>query len=186
MKRFAMLVLIFTLLLSAVAEAKFSDGYKAKYPRRVKVETVMNGSGKQVTDVTYKLFKHTIQGHPFQIMLYVSDDIIKICSFSAGHSSNLPESLAEFTWGDGTKEHHIKKSLAFTERRGRNDYFSFLSSDFGAAELEEMKAAVSFSLCGSGGFREPMLYKGHKYWDEFMEAIDAAAKIMSERYTKES
>ena len=39
MKRFALLVLIFTLLLSAVAEAKFSDEYKAKYPRRVKTET---------------------------------------------------------------------------------------------------------------------------------------------------
>ena len=182
-KLFAIVTLLATLMTTNIAAAKFSDEYRAKYPKRVKVVTKMEASGRTVTDITYKLFKHTIKDITFSIVLTVSDDIIKICNFSAGTITDRPASLTNFAWGDGKKRHDIKTFMSYTERQGHKNYFSFLSANLLGADLKEMKNAVAFSIQGPGAPWEPVLYPSHKHWKEWQEAIDAAEKIMSERYS---
>lgn len=181
-KLFAIVTLLATLMATNVADAKFSDEYRAKYPKRVKVETDMFSSGKVYTRITYNLFKHTYKDITFSIVLTVSDDIIKICHFSAGTITDRPAKLTNFAWGDGEKRHDIKTIMSYTERQGRHKFFNFLSSNVMGADLKEMKNAVAFSIQGPGGYREPILYPSHKHWKEWQEAIDAAEKIMNERY----
>ncbi len=183
MKRTAIIVLLCSLFFVNIADAKFSDEYKAKYPRRVKVETDMFSSGKIFTRTTYNLFNHTIKDITFSIVVTVSDDIIKICHFSAGTITERPASLTRFVWGDGKNSHNIKTLMSYTERQGRETFFSFLSSNVMGADLKEMKNAVAFSIQGPGGQWSPILYPTHKYWKEWLEAIDAAEKIMNERYS---
>ena len=183
-KLFAIITLIATLMAASIADAKFSDEYRAKYPKRVKVETDMFSSGKTYTRTTYKLFKHTINDVTFSIVLTVSDDIIKMCHFSAGTITDRPAGLTRFTWGDGQTSHNIKALMSYTERKGRGRFFNFLSSNVTGAELKEMKNAVAFSIQGPGGQWSPILYPSHKYWKEWQEAIDAAEKIMNERYKR--
>ncbi len=181
-KMFTIVTLLAALLAANIADAKFSDEYKAKYPRRVKVTTKMQASGKTVTDVTYNLFSHTLNGIPFKIVLTVSDDIIKVCLFSAGTATDRPEKLSNFAWGDGEKSHDLKPFISYTERRGHHKYVNFLSSNVMGTDLKKMKNAVAFSIQGPGGYWQPVLYPSHKHWKEWQEAIDAAEKIMSERW----
>lgn len=181
-KLFAIITLVVALMVTNMADAKFSDEYKAKYPKRVKVETDMFSSGQTYTRITYTLFKHTIKDITFSIVLTVSDDIIKICHFSAGTITDRPAGLISFTWGDGKNSHDIKTLMSYTERQGREKYFNFLSSNVMGTDLKDMKNAVAFSILGPGGQWSPILYPSHKYWKEWQEAIDAAEKIMSERW----
>ena len=182
-KLFAIVTLLATLMAANIADAKFSDEYRAKYPKRVKVVTKMQTSGQIVTDVTYNLFKHTYKDITYSIVLTVSDDIVKICLFSAGTLTDHPEKLANFAWGDGKNSHILKNCMSFTDRKGHRKFFNFLSANVMGADLKEMKNAVAFSIQGPGAPREPILYPSHKHWKEWKEAIDAAEKIMNERYS---
>ena len=49
-KLFAIVTLMATLMAANIADAKFSDEYRVKYPKRVKVVTMMQASGTTVTD----------------------------------------------------------------------------------------------------------------------------------------
>lgn len=181
MKRFTIFILLCCLFFPRMADAKFSDEYRAKYPRRVKEETKLEASGKKTTNITYNLFKHTlINGRPLQLIVR---DIggIKICSINYGDTTSSPADYAAFTWGDGEYAHDLKPFLSFTDRVGHGRYSHFITTQPTGLELERMKDAVVFSVSGGGSISTPILDSSHKRWKEWKEAIDAAEKIMNER-----
>ena len=182
MRKIFPIVLMISLLIPSIVNAKFSDEYRAKYPRRVKVTTSLQPSGKKLTTVVYTLFKHTlINGRPLQLIVRDRDGI-KICSISYGDTTSHPAHYEAFTWGDGEHEHNLKTFLSFTDRAGHGRYSHFITTQPTGADLENMKDAVVFSVTGGGSISTPILDKSHKRWDEWQEAVDAAAKIMNERY----
>lgn len=180
-KLFTIITLLAALLVTNMADAKFSDEYKARYPRRVKVETKLEASGKRTTNTTYTLFKHTlINGCPLRLIVR---DIggIKICSISYGDTTNYPGDYAAFSWGDGEYRHDLKTFLSFTDRVGRERYSHFITTQLSGQDLERMKDSVVFSVSGGGSISTPILDTSHKKWKEWQEAIEAAAELMNER-----
>ncbi len=181
-KLFTIVTLLATLLAANVVDAKFSDEYKAKYPRRVKVERRLEPSGKQSTKIVYTLFKHTFSdGSPFQLVVRDSGGLIKICSISYGNITTRPQTYTDFSWGDGEKRHILERFLSYSERLGREKFSNFITSQITGSDLKEMKDAVVFSVEGGGTYSTPLLYPSHKWWKEWQEAVDAAAKLMTER-----
>ncbi len=184
-KLFAIVILLTALMASNAADAKFSDEYRAKYPKRVKVATSQLPSGKMYSTVTYTLFKHKIAAEKqLQLVVRVSDDIVKICSISFGDFSDNPIRYTCFSWGDGKKKHELKTLLSFSERQRWRRYNNFITAQITGADLEEMKKAVIFSVGGGRAYSTPLLTTSHKSWKEWQEAVDAAAKIMNERYKR--
>ena len=51
-KLFAIVTLLATLMAVNIADANFSDEYKAKYPKRVKVETIIRPNGQLAKMIT--------------------------------------------------------------------------------------------------------------------------------------
>ena len=179
-KLFTVITLLATLMMTSAADAKFSDEYKAKHPRRVKVETRLEPNGKKATKTTYTLFKHTlINGCPLH--MFVRDiGGIKICSISYGDTTSYPADYAAFTWGDGEYAHTLKTFLSYTDRVCRDRYSHFITTQPKGPDLKDMKDAVVFSVEGGGHISTPLLDPSHKRWKEWQEAVDAAEKLMNE------
>ena len=180
-KLFAVATLLATLMASNIADAKFSDEYKAKYPKRVKVTTEVASSGRKYTRITYKLFSRSIDGIPFKMVFTTSDDIIKFCDLVYGSVTSRPYGFTGFSWGDGKNRHDIGKRFAYTDRWGRDKYFNFISSGINRSELAEMKNAIILSVHGGGSPTKKLLDKSDKHWKEWEEALNAAIELMNER-----
>ena len=182
MKRFAMLVLIFTLLLSAVAEAKFSDEYKKSHPRRVKVETKLDASGQKVTSTHYTLFKKRLSDGLF--MLSVHDSYgIKGCSIAYITSGGTPHRFTKFSWGDGKEAHDIKPLVTYSARNEPsqqyvipNKYSDYIDAHIRPADITGATIISVHDALNS----YPIIYESHKLWKEWQEALDAACQIMKE------
>lgn len=181
-KLFAIVTLLATLMVINVADAKFSDEYRAKYPRRVKVTTKMDASGKSSTMTTYKLFKYRVNDVDFDITLRDFGGLIKFCTFNCGTLTGRPAGLSNFAWGDGERAHDLNwHKIAYIDRFRSGNFFNYLSVEVTRTDLEEMKKAVAFSVQGPGAPNKPILFASHKRWKDWQEAIDAAEKIISER-----
>lgn len=180
MKRFAILILLCCLFFANIADAKFSDEYRAKYPRRVKVETKFEDTGRKSTKVTYTLFKCRLNGSPCKLVLTEYDGFIRFCHLIYGTSTNSPVGFSTFSWGDGTSVYELKPFIVFSERWHYGGYFHYVSSSINRHDLDSMERSIILSLHGGGSVSTTLLTKSHKKWKEWEEARQAAAKLLSE------
>ena len=176
MKRIAILALLSSLFFANIADARFSDEYRAKYPKRVKVETKISPNGQQVKMMTYTLFTHYISAGWFQMRVYDYDGI-KLCSITYGETVSTPKDYSHFSWGDGKEEHEIGRLVSYYEREGRGRYHNFMTATIQPSDL---KKAVVLSTHYNGYFSDPILHVSNKYWKEWMEALDIAEKLIKE------
>ncbi len=175
-KLFTIVTLLATLLAANIADAKFSDEYKAKYPRRVKVETKIRPNGKQAKMITYSLFKHQTSAGWLQMRVYDYDGL-KDCTIVYGETVSIPKDYSHFSWGDGEKVHEIPRLVSYYERDGHG-YHNFMNATIQPSNL---KKAIVLSTHYNGYFSDPILNSSQKYWKEWMEALDIAEKLIKER-----
>ncbi len=169
--------LLATLLAANIADAKFSDDYKAKYPRRVNVEKSINPNGKNSRMITYTLFKHqTSVG--WLLMQVFDNDGLKLCSIAYGETASTPKDYLHFSWGDGETTHEIRRLVSYYERSGKDQYSNFMNANIQPSDL---KKAIVLSTHYNGYFSDTILNSSQKYWKEWMEALDIAEKLIKER-----
>ena len=157
MKRIAIIMLLCCLFFDSIADAKFSDEYKAKYPKRVKTENSINPNGKQSKMITYTLFKHQINAG-LLLMQVFDNDGLKLCAIAYGETVSTPKDYIYFSWGDGEKEHKISRLVSYYEREGRNGYHNFMNVTIQPSDL---KKAVVLSAHYNGYFSHPILHNTH-------------------------
>ncbi len=180
-KLLTIVTLLATLLAANIADAKFSNEYKAKFPRKVKVETHLLSSGRKSTRTTYTLFKYHFNGSPFKLVLTDCDGFLKFCHLVYGTTTSSPVGFTTISWGDGSSVFELKPFMAYTERRHPGSYFHYVSASLSRHNLDSMERSVILNIHGGGSVSAPLLDKSHKKWKEWQEAIDAAEKLMSER-----
>ena len=181
-KLFAIVTLLATLMTANMADAKFSDEYRAKYPKRVKVTTQLKANGKTIKNVEYKLFKRRIGTGHLQLNVNVSDDIVKLCTITFWRFDTYPKDYNKLRWGDGKETHDWEKQIISYNDHGKYvEYQNVLIAH--TFNFECLEKAVVFSA--HHFYQDDIIIdKSHKYWNEWMEALNAASKIMSERYSK--
>lgn len=177
MKRFAIFTLLCCLFFANIADANFGDEYKAKYPKRVKIEKSISPNGKQSKMITYTLFKRQISAG-WLLMQVFDNDGLKLCAIAYGETVSTPKDYIYFSWGDGEKEHKISRLVSYYEREGRNGYHNFMNATIQPSEL---KNAVVLSTHYNGYFSDPIIHVSNKYWGEFQEALDIAEKLIKEK-----
>ena len=151
--------------------------YRAKYPKRVKVEKRIEANGKLTKRTTYKLFTHHISAGWFQMIVYDNDGL-KLCSITYGETVSTPKDYSHFSWGDGEEVHEIPRLVSYYEREGRNGYHNFMTA---TVQPSDLKKAVVLSTHYNGYYSDPILHSSHKKWKEFQEALDVAEKLIKER-----
>ena len=119
-------------------------------------------------------------------MLSIHDGLAtKICTISYGSSGSRPRDYTKFSWGDGKESHDIDRFIAYSSRNDRSKYYTPFDkySDFINADIRplDLKPAVVISVHDSLLHSEPIIHKEHKLWKEWLNALDAACKIMEER-----
>ena len=176
-KLFTLLTLLIVLMAANMAEAKFSDEYRAKYPRRVKVEKRIAPSGKPSQMITYTLFKHEV-GAGFLMLRVYDNDGLKLCSIAYGETVSIPKDYSHFSWGDGEKEHKIPRLASYCERKGPNRYQNFMNA---TVQPSELKKAIVLSTHYNGYYSAPILTTSNKKWEEWIEALDIAETLIKER-----
>lgn len=181
MKRTSIIILLCLLFFANIADAKFSDEYKARYPRRVKVETKLEASGHKSTWTTYTLFKYHYNGSPYKLVLTDCNGFTKYCHLIYGTTTNSPVGFITFSWGDGTSVFELKPLLVFSERRYPGCWFHYVSASINRHDLDSMERAIVLSLHGGGTVSTVLLHKSHKKWKEWEDALNAAAKLMQEK-----
>lgn len=173
-KIIAIVTLLVSLLLSNVAAAKFSDEYKAKYPRRVKTSTTQMTNGQMHTSTEYKLFKRNLPTGRIKLDVTLSDKGPDICFLTVstyGDSELNP--IRELTWGDGQEAHKIKLFYSDFVRSGFRRYAELAIATVSPAEL---KKAIVISLD-----RKAVINESSKYWKEWQEALDTADRLMHDK-----
>ena len=181
MKRLATLILLCCLFSSNIADAKFSDEYRAMYPRRVKVETKLEANGQKSTRTTYTLFKYHYNGSPYKLVFTDCDGFLKFCHLIYGTTTNSSAGFITFSWGDGASVFELKPFLVYTERRYPGSYFHYVSAGIDHHDLDSMERSVTLSLHGGGTVSTVLLDKSHKKWKEWQEALKAAQELMAEK-----
>ena len=182
-KLFTIITLMVAIMVSNIADAKFSDEYRAKYPKRVKVTTQLNANGKTIKKVEYKLFNRRIGTGHLQLSVNVSDDIVKLCTITFWRFDTYPKEYNKICWGDGKEAHDWETQIISYDDFGKHvGYQNVLIAH--TFNFECLEKAVVFSA--HHFYQDDIIIdKSHKYWDEWIEALKAASKIMSERYSKE-
>ena len=173
-KIIAIVALLISLLLSNVAAAKFSDEYKAKYPRRVKTTTTQMTNGQMHTSTEYKLFKRNLPTGRIKLDVTLSEKGPDICFLTVstyGDSELNP--IRELTWGDGQEAHKIKLFYSDFVRSGFRRYAELAIATVSPAEL---KKAIVISLD-----RKAVINESSKYWKEWQEALDTADKLIHDK-----
>lgn len=176
-KLFSIITLMAALMVANMADAKFSDEYKAKYPGRVKVEKKIEATGKTSTMTTYTIFKREVGAGWLQLRVYDNDGF-KLCSIAYGETVSTPKDYSHFSWGDGEKVHDIRRLVSYYERKGHKRYFNFMDASVSPSVL---KKAQVLSTHYNGYYSDPILHKSDKRWNEWMEALDIAEKLIKER-----
>ena len=176
-KIFTVITLMVALMMANMADAKFSDEYKARHPKRVKVQKIITDSGRPATSTRYKLFSRWLADGPFELAI-LDYNGIKICTICYGINGNSPREFVNFTWGDGEKVHEIKTLSSESKSIGYNRFSDFIDA---IVDPQLLKTATVISVHDSNLRSEPLIYESHKRWKEWKEAIDAAEKIMNER-----
>lgn len=166
--------LIAALTISNVAAAKYSDEYKAKYPKRVKVTTEQARSGKTFTKTAYKLFDRKLQSGRLKLELEMKTAGPDLCflTFSTYGDSQI-NPIKSLSWGDGQQAHDIKifYSDVLHPAVGR-----FAELAIATVRPEELQKAIIFN---AGPI--VIINESSKEWKEWKDAIDAADKIMNKK-----
>lgn len=176
-KIFTVITLMAALMIANLANAKFSDEYKARHPKRVKVQKIITDSGRPATSTRYKIFSRWLADGPFELAI-LDYNGIKICTICYGINGNSPREFVNFTWGDGENVHEIQTLSSESKSIGYNRFSDFIDA---IVDPQLLKTATVISVHDSSLRSEPLIYESHKRWKEWKEAIDAAEKIMNER-----
>lgn len=115
------------------------------------------------------------------MVLTDSNGFLKVCHLIYGVTNYSPANFSTISWGDGTSVFYLKPVLAYTERRGRGEYFHYVSANADRHDLDSMERAIILSLHGGGSISTPILDRSHKKWKEWQEALLAAEKLMNEK-----
>lgn len=176
-KAFAIITLLVALLTSNAADAKFSDEYKAQYPKRVKTQKIITDSGRPTTSTRYKLFSRWLSDGLFELAV-MDYNGIKVCTICYGINGNSPREFLNFTWGDGENAHEIQTLSSESKSISFNRFSDFIDA---RVNPKLLKTATVISVHDSYLHSEHLIYESHKRWKEWKKAIDAAEKIMNER-----
>ena len=98
-KILAIVTLLTALLASNVADAKYSDEYKAQHPSRVKTQKTITASGRAAIFTRYKLFSRWFGDGLLELTVSDCNDI-KICTICYRVSGHSPREFVNFTWGN--------------------------------------------------------------------------------------
>ena len=168
-------VSVIVMTMPGIAEAKFSDEYKAKYPKNVKTTTSQLKSGKISTTTNYEVFKSKSGG----LSLRVSDlSGIKVAFLTFGYAGNTWRFYDGMSWGDGKESHDIKLGMKPTRQVFRGGVSEVLAAGINPLDLQ--KAIVIHAHSERNG-DEVVMNASHKRWKEWQEAVDAAVKLMQEK-----
>ncbi len=176
-KTFAIITLLVALLTSNAADAKFSDEYKAQYPKRVKTQKIITDSGRPATSTRYKLFSRWLEDGLFELAV-MDYNGIKICTISYGINGTSPREFVNFTWGDGENVHEIQTLSSESKSINFNRFSDFIDAKVNPNLL---KTATVISVHDSYLHSEHLIYESHKRWKEWKEALNAAEQLMNER-----
>ncbi len=176
-KLFTIITLMVALLTPNMADTKFSDEYRAKYPKRVKTSTYQRKNGTISTSTDYYVYKRKSDG----LSLTVCDlNGIKVCFLRYTYNGDEWRFYDGLSWGDGKEAHKIRllsEPRFDTYRHGR-----------GAIEMltaginpEMLKNAIVLHAHSERHGDEVIMNATHKRWKEWQESVDTAAKLMAER-----
>ena len=176
-KLFTIITLMVALLASNIADAKFSDEYKEKYPKRVKTSTYQRKNGTFSTSTDFYVFKRKSDG----LALTVCDlDGIKVCFLNYSYNGDEWRFYDGLSWGDGKDAHDIR---LLTKPR-----FDTYRHGHGAIEIltaginpKDLKNAIVIHAHSERHGNEVIMNEKHKRWKEWQEALDTAIKLMDER-----
>ena len=105
----------------------------------------------------------------------------KFCYIAFSSFGGSPVRFTNFAWGDGEKAHEIKTDFSYVERfRRGGDFHRVAFTKVFTKDIADLKQSVILSIQGGGSNSTPLIYKSHKRWNEWQEALNAAEKIMSE------
>ena len=173
-KKIAIAAVLAALLINNVATANFSDEYKAKYPKRVKITTEQARSGKTYTKTAYKLFDRKLQSGRLKLDLEMNTSGPDLCflTFSTYGDSRI-NPIRSLSWGDGQQAYEIKifHSSVLHPAVGR-----FAELAIATVRPEKLQKAIIFN---AGHI--VIINESSKEWKDWKEAINAADKIMNKK-----
>ena len=172
-KKLVITPLLICMLASNTAAAKYSDEYKAQYPKRVKVETRQLRSGQTYQKTIFKLFDKKLQAGRLKLDLELDNSGPDICflTFST-YSGRDFGTIKEMSWGDGKEAHEIK--IFFTDAVYSCGTFADLA--IATVRPADLKKAIIISA----GIT-PIISQTSKEWKEWQAAVNAADRLIRER-----
>ncbi|MBQ9698244.1 MAG: hypothetical protein IJV46_06875 [Acidaminococcaceae bacterium] len=175
-KVIAIAAILSTMLLANTAAAKYSDEYKAQYPKNVAVKTSQTKSGKMSTHIQYQVFKSPKLGG---LSLTIHDiDGIKTCMMAFSYSGDRWHFYDKFSWGDG-KEAHEEQLFLPPTRLARGGRVTEMIMTL--ANPAELKTAIVIHAHSERNGDELIMNETNKRWPEWKAALDAAEKLMNEK-----
>ena len=175
MKKKIAFIALLALLFCNAAAAKYSDEYKAQYPKRVKVTTEQTSSGQKSQKVTFKLFDRKLQSGRLKLDVEKNSHSPDLCflTFSTYGDSHI-NPIKQLTYGDGQQTHEINifYSDVLHPAVGR-----FAELAIATVRPEDLQKAV---ILNAGIIT--IINESSKEWKEWKAAVDAAAKIIRERW----
>ena len=178
------------LMLSNIAFAKFSDDYKAKYPKNVSTSTEQLPSGKMQTTTSYLVFDGAKSTPPWSpnegrpginyIKLFVIDtNGVKTCTLRiewAGYDSW--KDYDAISWGDGETAHQMPlKSRPF---RGKTYMSNYHEKVRVAANPTDLTKAIVISAHRENGSSDIVFNQANKDWDKWKASLEDAEKLLAE------
>ena len=175
-KLFTIITLMVAIMVSNMAEAKFSDEYREKYPRRVKTTTKQLPNGQMRTTTEYKLFDREVDNGRLKLMIYFGD-YIDWCYISfTSLGNNRLKTIDSLSWGDGKYNHDLKMNFSYLTGSKVRGERSFAALGTARINPTDLKDAIVINAND-----EVVFYSSHKRWKEWLEALNAAEKLMSEK-----
>ena len=175
MKKLTALTLVITLLFANTALAKFSDEYKAQYPKNVKVTTKQNSAGKTETTTWYKLFSpKSPQGLNLTL---IDNGGTKMCVIYYTYTGNKWKFYDKLTWGDGETVHDLLPAIKPTREVHRGYVLESIAT---AINPTELKNAIILNAHTQNLLSDILLNESHKEWSNWKKALEDAEKIMAE------
>ena len=176
MKKKIAFIALLALLLCSTAAAKYSDEYKAQYPKNVTVKTSQTKAGKISKHIQYQVFKSPKLGG---LSLTVHDiDGITTCMMSFSYSGDRWHFYDKFSWGDGKASHDESLFLPPTRLARGGRVTELIMALVNPAEL---KTAVVVHAHSERNGDELIMNEANKRWPEWQAAVNAADRLIKER-----
>lgn len=176
-KKIAIAATLIAMMICNVATARYSDDYRAKNPKRVKVTTDRMSNGRLATKTTYLLFDKKLQSGRLKLSVdknSASPDLCFLTFSTYGDGEIRP--IKQLTYGDGQQTHEIKVfySDVLHPAVGR-----FAELAIATVRPEELKKAIVLHADII-----TIISESSKEWKEWREALDSAEIILNERFVK--